>query len=383
MYAFISCISNDDMQTNHRTHAQNLAISQAVRRILARSFDVPITNERALINGKLPKALIVSKIMDLADKNIFCGGNIVFICPDENVHYFRRQFRDLDVQNDVFGVREAKGLEFDACALIGFFDYIECSGGSSEAWQNVLRWLSSTSSLTKTSSTGEMVAGVRLEDCDYRLSAPKVSDEAMLLYTALTRARSNLYLIEVAQDGNSRKKGCSLAQFAFRRFSDLGLAKQVLKIDEGQIEMSAAQHKARGVLYVTQAMAMSRDNAPLASIKEKFTEALTRFRPSKGDDKELYDKCEKHFNAVLQKYILMVYAKEKFLSGGVYNLEGRFGEVLQFEQKISKFFAWFLGDSFLSEVVHQVRVLVEEIFTGTPYEAHFTNICKTIARLER
>lgn len=31
------------LQTNHRTHAQNLAIAQAIRKILARSFKIPVS----------------------------------------------------------------------------------------------------------------------------------------------------------------------------------------------------------------------------------------------------------------------------------------------------------------------------------------------------
>ena len=33
------------LQTNHRTHAQNLAIAQAIRKILARSFKIPVSME--------------------------------------------------------------------------------------------------------------------------------------------------------------------------------------------------------------------------------------------------------------------------------------------------------------------------------------------------
>ena len=237
------------LQTNHRTHAQNLAIGQAVRRILARSFKVPYANEIALINGKIPKTMMIKELNDIT--SCFRGGNCIFLAPDEKVHELRLQFNKLGLMNDVFGVREAKGLEFDSVALIGFFSYIdEC--GSSEQWTNVLRWLSSSSTLSKTSSTGEKVSGVVLADCDYTLSAPNVSDEAMMVYTALTRARNHLYLIEVdsIQTGKKQKRG--LAGFAFRRFGELGLAKSVLSIDEGQVEMTAAQHKARGVLYVTQ-----------------------------------------------------------------------------------------------------------------------------------
>ena len=59
-------------------------------------------------------------------------------------------------------------------AAVGFFEFME-ERGSSEEWQNVLRWLSSSTSITKTDSTGEKVSGVLLADCDYRLSAPNVS----------------------------------------------------------------------------------------------------------------------------------------------------------------------------------------------------------------
>ena len=99
------------LQTNHRTHAQNLAISQAVRRILARSFNVPITNERALINGNLPKTLHVSSLHNLADASTFCGGNIVFLAPDEKVHDLRVQLSELGVQNDIFGVSWRRGRD--------------------------------------------------------------------------------------------------------------------------------------------------------------------------------------------------------------------------------------------------------------------------------
>lgn len=94
---------------HNRTHQQNLEIGLAVRRILARSFRVPITQERALINGNAPKTLSISHVRDLADPKVFRGGNIVFLTPDEIAHDLRRQFNELDVKNDVFGVREAKG----------------------------------------------------------------------------------------------------------------------------------------------------------------------------------------------------------------------------------------------------------------------------------
>ena len=117
-------------------------------------------------------------------------------------------------------------------------------------------------------------------------------------------------------------------------------------------------------------------------MKDKFTAAMKRFSPNKGNDKELLDKCQKHFKAVREKRSLIMYAKENFLKKGEWNLEGLFDEVLQFEQKASHFISQFLYDSFLSEEIRDVRCLLQEIFEGTPYESHFKGICQTIETLE-
>ena len=125
-------------------------------------------------------------------------------------------------------VREAKGLEFDACALIGFFSYFE-RRQSGPQWKNMILWLSSETGLTTTEG--------QFEPCDYLLSHPEVEDEAMLLYTALTRARNKLYLIEFEDDGIRRKKGeKGIADYVYRHLEQLdgGLVKRVTQIDEGK-----------------------------------------------------------------------------------------------------------------------------------------------------
>lgn len=109
------------MRTNHRTHAQNLAIATAVRSILARSFGVPFSKENALINAPLPEGLSMQSLSDLPNEKVFTDGNIVFLVPDEMVDKMRFDLHALGVRNDVLGVREAKGLEFNDVALIGFF----------------------------------------------------------------------------------------------------------------------------------------------------------------------------------------------------------------------------------------------------------------------
>ena len=270
------------------------------------------------------------------------------------------------------------GLEFDSVALLGFFSHFE-ELGSSKEWKNVLRWLSSDTSLRKTSSD-EVVSGVMLEDCDYRLSHPEISSQAMVLYTAITRARNALYLIEADVTGKkSRQGGSSLSNFAFRRMKELKLAETV---SEGQAEMTPAQHKARGVVLVTQAINMVRDRQNIGSVRDAFNAAIERFEPNKGNDAELLRQAQRHLDAVLEKHSLTAEIKDKFFVGGEYALEGRFADVCTLEKRASNFFASFSGDPFLVEEIHEMRVLLEEIFLGTPYEGRFALVFETIRKLE-
>ncbi|EJK59798.1 hypothetical protein THAOC_19938, partial [Thalassiosira oceanica] len=70
--------------------------------------------------------------------------------------------------------------------------------------------------------------------------------------------------------GKKRKAGVPLADYALRRLSDLKLTKPVTSVDEGALEMSSAQHKARGVLLVTQAISMSRRSELFSSVAKKL-----------------------------------------------------------------------------------------------------------------
>ena len=127
----------------------------------------------------------------LADPNIFCGGNIVFICPDERKADLQLQLNELAVRNNIFGVRESKGLEFDSVCLIGFLQYIEdrCSGAE---WKNALLWLFSKTSLSVTSSS-EQFFGARLTDCDYTISSPQVSVSSSSAFICSLRGFSPMH----------------------------------------------------------------------------------------------------------------------------------------------------------------------------------------------
>ena len=112
------------------------------------------------------------------------------------------------------------------------------------------------------------------------------------------------------------------------------------------------------------ALNLSRDNMPIGEIEKRLTKAVESFRPKRGNDKDLLDKAEKHLAAIVEKHRLVQYAQEKFYVGGRFDLSGRFAEVLQFEQRVSKFFTRYLCDSFLAEEVHvsDICVACESIY---------------------
>jgi len=374
------CLQTFALRTNHRTHEQNLAMGQAIRRVLARSFKVTMTDESALIVGKLPKTLRVKKLKDLANPGVFKGGNVVFVSPDEVVHELRLRFSELGIKNDIFGTTEAKGLEFDCVALLNFFTSFD-EAGSSGPWQNALRWLSSKSALTRSEPTNEKVAGVTLESCDYTLTYPQLSDQAMALYTAITRARNQLYFMEVEDfgRGKKRKAGVPLADYALRRLSDLKLTKPVTSVDEGALEMSSAQHKARGVLLVTQAISMSRRSELFSSVAKKLQDAIERFSPANGNDYALERLANRSLQCLSDKNFLIAFLREKF-SGGK-KMEGLFLDVLHFQEKLANFFETYGNDSFVKFEVAEIVNLVQEVFSDTPYWSSFEEVCANVQHL--
>jgi len=264
---------------------------------------------------------------------------------------------------------------------IGFFEYFEHLGSSRE-WQNVIRWLFSTTGITKTESI-EKIAGKQLACCDYTLAHPELEDQAMMLYTAMTRARGSLYFIEI--DGSdSKTKSANLADFAFRQFKQLRLLKIVQNIDEGEAVMTPQQHKVRGVLLVVQAINMSRNHDSTSKVISKFEEAAERFQPDKGNDRELLEQCKKHLRAFRLQRALMESMKSTFFdkAAGDWDLRGKLKHVLDFENKVAEFVRLCANDSFLVDEIQETRVRIEDCFYGTPYELHFSAVCSKMREFE-
>ncbi|CAB9522305.1 Tetratricopeptide repeat and ankyrin repeat containing 1 [Seminavis robusta] len=367
------CLQTLELRTNYRTHAANLALSKAVRKVLARSFQIPSSNEQAIISGPLPVGLTLPNRDDLANGSLIQGANLVFLVPDETLDSCKQFFSDRGISNDILGVSEAKGLEFDAVCLLGFFSYFE-SRGSGAAWKNALAWLFSTKGLTTTDSSAEVVvfgqgSGFKLEPCDYLLSHPEVEEEAMLLYTALTRARNRLFLVEFEHDGRRSTKGeQTLSDFASRCFKHLDLLKIVTHIDEGRVEMTPQEHKARGVAMVHNAINFARESNNVGEIRDRFETAAKRFLPAFGDDRELHEQATKQMQAAIAKVQLLETIKKDFFDAttGTYNLAFRMDEFLKFEKQLLEFIQIVAWDTFLLEECNEILSVVEEMVQGTP-----------------
>jgi len=193
----------------------------------------------------------------------------------------------------------------------------------------------------------------------------------MLLYTALTRARNRLFLVEFEEDGKPRKKGeKGLADFAFRCFKHLDLIKIVDQIDEGKLEMTPQEHKTRGIAMISNVVSFAKRSSDLGEIKEKFQNATKRFLPGFGDDRDLHEQATKHMNAVILKVQLLDMIRNKFFDSavGTYNLSFRMADILDFEALLLKFADLVAWDTFLLDECDEVIHVVEEMVCGTAFE---------------
>lgn len=280
----------------------------------------------------------------------------------------------------VFGVREAKGLEFEGVAVCGFFSHFE-NAGSAKEWQNCLRWLCSKKGIKETQSS-ERVNSTKLDPCDYLLTHPELEDQVMVLYTALTRARSHLYIIEDEETAKAKRRGngSGLAEFAFRLLKQLDLVKNVDCIDGGETEMTPQEHNARGVLLVTKAIAASNRGAATSDVIEMFQDAADRFRPDKGSDAGLLNKAEGHLRAILKKRDLIARIKASFFNEekGKYDLEGCFSKVLALEKEAEVFVQDCICDPFIVDEVRQLSVVLEDAFFGSMYWSRFERVVNKI-----
>ena len=127
---------------------------------------------------------------------------------------------------------------------------------------------------------------------------------------------------------------------------------------------------------MTQGLSMIDAKEPFDICRKKLLEAQERFMPTTGNDIALIRQCQRHLDALESKRDLMLYARQNFFakSSGSYRLSGKFAEVLLFAESLATFLSKFARDSFLKAEVKDVKLLVEEIFSDTPYELRFRDV---------
>jgi ATP-dependent exoDNAse (exonuclease V) beta subunit len=171
-----------------------------------------------------------------------------------------------DYQQNVMGIREAKGLEFHQVLLLDFFTRMP-DDSHRKAWKTLLL-------------DADVYGGVRLE------SIPATMElDLKLLYTAITRSRDRLFFVETGE---------SSAFEAFCRCLKMHDFAKLMKAEdmasEGSV-MTADDWTIEGI----DAACLAGDSEP-DDAKSHLIRAIGSFR--RADNKEMEVKAESHLKAL-------------------------------------------------------------------------------------
>uniref|UniRef100_H3AAJ0 Tetratricopeptide repeat and ankyrin repeat containing 1 n=1 Tax=Latimeria chalumnae TaxID=7897 RepID=H3AAJ0_LATCH len=217
---------------NYRSHSGILQLASGIVDLLQfyfpESFD-RLPRDRGLFDGPRPTILESCSVSDLAillrgnkrkSQPIEFGAHQVILVTNEMAKENIPEELSLAL---VLTIYEAKGLEFDDVLLYNFFTDSEAP----KEW----RVISSFNSLSCPKEQSKPLVEVALEETNSSLSRPlefnaelhkMLNGELKQLYTAITRARVNLWIF----DENAEKRGPAFEYFIKRGFV------QVVKTDE-------------------------------------------------------------------------------------------------------------------------------------------------------
>lgn len=163
------------VNVNFRSHAGILNTAAAFLDVLFKYFPgsaKQLQKDRGLFQGSRPGVLhnVDTKKLAvlLSDK---LKGTVVLV-HDESSHYWRRALGDYKL---VYGIREAKGLEFKSVILLNFFQ--ELPSSLQKPWRNLL---------------------LNREGVDFEVKHPLVGTQLKLLYTGITRCIERLFFVETS-----------------------------------------------------------------------------------------------------------------------------------------------------------------------------------------
>jgi hypothetical protein len=163
------------VNVNFRSHAGILNTAAAFLDVLFKYFPgsaKQLKKDRGLFQGSRPGMLYNVDIKQLglllSDK---LKGTVVLV-HDESSHYWRKALGDYKL---VYGIREAKGLEFKSVMVLNFFH--ELPSSLQKPWRNLL---------------------LGREGLDFEFKYPLVGTQLKLLYTGITRCIERLFFVETS-----------------------------------------------------------------------------------------------------------------------------------------------------------------------------------------
>ncbi len=168
------------LEVNYRSHA---GILNCASGILSKMFVLfpgsakILHPDKGLFTGPLPAFWQTSKLHNSSLHKVLCtvsnSERFIIVCPDER----REWLALLCPERLVFGIKEAKGLEFHHVAVVDFF--CNLSSRDQAAWVRIL------------GGDRDVAAAAALDN-------PQVESQLKLLYTAVTRSSSSLIFVETA-----------------------------------------------------------------------------------------------------------------------------------------------------------------------------------------
>ena len=170
------------LAVNYRSHAGILSCASAVLRSMFTLFPGSakvLYPDSGIFNGPKPSFWRGGRSSTGSDslQNILARGCVV-VCPDE----LRPGLATMLPDNLVFGIREAKGLEFPDVAIVNFFS--ELPTHDQAIWPRLLK-----------EEQGGVIAASAL---DAAAACPHAETQLKLLYTAITRSCRTLLFAETS-----------------------------------------------------------------------------------------------------------------------------------------------------------------------------------------
>jgi superfamily I DNA/RNA helicase len=177
-------VHREKLSRNFRSHEGILSVSNVVLQRLHSAFPNAASKlppDTGLTRGPRPSLMRITydELAQLVDTN----QKLRVLVRDETKTALQKRLSDIGVaQCTCFGIREAKGLEFDDVLLVNFFSDINIENSiRHKSWKQLL-----LAPHTVEGGAGALPLGMELE--------------LKLLYTAITRSCNRLFFVETCQN---------------------------------------------------------------------------------------------------------------------------------------------------------------------------------------